>query len=200
MIIGLLQPTEGQLSVLGETSHAPMAARLARVGYVAQDHPLYRDFSIADTFIPWLAIRLVVEFLLRPHFEAPLTFRQVCPQNGGCFGGIGRGALPPVTGHIGDWVLGFGGGLPANQPAIPTCTSRPTGSGPSSSSRPAYSCCSRRPRSAPRSGCCTAAPPDRPISRTAPVNSARRVTAVIGGRSQLIAQNQISNTLPHGFI
>jgi ABC-type multidrug transport system ATPase subunit len=29
MIIGLLQPSEGQLSVFGETSHAPMAARLA---------------------------------------------------------------------------------------------------------------------------------------------------------------------------
>ena len=27
-----------------------MAARLARVGYVAQDHPLYRDFSVADMF------------------------------------------------------------------------------------------------------------------------------------------------------
>jgi ABC-2 type transport system ATP-binding protein len=50
MIIGLLQPTEGQVSVFGETSHSPMAARLARVGYVAQDHPLYRDFSVADMF------------------------------------------------------------------------------------------------------------------------------------------------------
>ena len=50
MIIGLLQPTEGQLAVFGETSHAPMAARLARVGYVAQDHPLYRDFTVADMF------------------------------------------------------------------------------------------------------------------------------------------------------
>jgi ABC-2 type transport system ATP-binding protein len=50
MIIGLLEPTEGELSVFGETSHSPMAARLARVGYVAQDHPLYRDFSIADMF------------------------------------------------------------------------------------------------------------------------------------------------------
>ncbi|MGH3166526.1 MAG: ABC transporter ATP-binding protein, partial [Trebonia sp.] len=48
MIIGLLQPSEGQLSVFGETSHAHMAARLARVSYVAQDHPLYRDFSVAD--------------------------------------------------------------------------------------------------------------------------------------------------------
>jgi ABC-2 type transport system ATP-binding protein len=50
MVIGLLQPTEGQVSVFGETAHLPMAARLARVGYVAQDHPLYRDFSVADMF------------------------------------------------------------------------------------------------------------------------------------------------------
>ncbi len=50
MIIGLLAPTEGEVSVFGETSHAPMAARLARVGYIAQDHPLYRDFSVADMF------------------------------------------------------------------------------------------------------------------------------------------------------
>ena len=50
MIIGLLQPTEGQVSVFGGTSHSHVAARLARVGYVAQDHPLYRDFSVADMF------------------------------------------------------------------------------------------------------------------------------------------------------
>ncbi len=50
MIIGLLEPTEGQVSVFGVTSRAHVAARLARVGYVAQDHPLYRDFSVADMF------------------------------------------------------------------------------------------------------------------------------------------------------
>ena len=48
MVIGLLEPTEGQVSVFGESSHGDAAARLARVGYVAQDHPLYRDFSVAD--------------------------------------------------------------------------------------------------------------------------------------------------------
>jgi ABC-2 type transport system ATP-binding protein len=50
MIIGLLEPTEGRVSVFGETSHADTAETLARVGYVAQDHPLYRDFTVADTF------------------------------------------------------------------------------------------------------------------------------------------------------
>jgi ABC-2 type transport system ATP-binding protein len=48
MIIGLLQPTEGQVSVFGQASRAYEAATLARVAYVAQDHPLYRDFSVAD--------------------------------------------------------------------------------------------------------------------------------------------------------
>jgi ABC-2 type transport system ATP-binding protein len=50
MIIGLLEPTEGQVSVFGETSRAGTPEALARVGYVAQDHPLYRDFSVADMF------------------------------------------------------------------------------------------------------------------------------------------------------
>ena len=50
MIIGLLEPTEGQVSVFGETSRAETAQALARVGYVAQDHPLYRDFTVADMF------------------------------------------------------------------------------------------------------------------------------------------------------
>jgi ABC-2 type transport system ATP-binding protein len=50
MIIGLLEPTEGQVSVFGQTSRAGTTQTLARVGYVAQDHPLYRDFTVADMF------------------------------------------------------------------------------------------------------------------------------------------------------
>src|SRR6202453_5138600 len=50
MITGLLEPTEGEVSVFGETSHAGTARTLARVVYVAQGHPLYRDFTIADMF------------------------------------------------------------------------------------------------------------------------------------------------------
>jgi ABC-2 type transport system ATP-binding protein len=48
MIIGLLEPTEGQVSVFGQVSRAGTAQSLAQVGYVAQDHPLYRDFTVAD--------------------------------------------------------------------------------------------------------------------------------------------------------
>jgi ABC-2 type transport system ATP-binding protein len=50
MIAGLLEPTEGEVSVFGQTSRARTAETLARVGYVAKDHPLYRDFSVADLF------------------------------------------------------------------------------------------------------------------------------------------------------
>jgi ABC-2 type transport system ATP-binding protein len=50
MIIGLRKPTEGQVSVFGEASRADSPETLARVGYVAQEHPLYRDFSVADMF------------------------------------------------------------------------------------------------------------------------------------------------------
>ncbi len=50
MIIGLLEPTEGQVAVFGQASRANTAESLARVGYVAQDHPLYRDFTVADMF------------------------------------------------------------------------------------------------------------------------------------------------------
>ena len=62
--------------------------------------------AMIAAFIPWLAIRLVVEYVLRPHFQAPLTFRQICPSSGTCSGGTGLAFIPPVTGHIGDWVLG----------------------------------------------------------------------------------------------
>jgi ABC-2 type transport system ATP-binding protein len=49
-IVGLLKPTEGQALVFGQASRAHHTATLARVAYVAQDHPLYRDFSVADLF------------------------------------------------------------------------------------------------------------------------------------------------------
>ena len=50
MIIGLRTPTEGQIEVFGHTAHANTAESLARVGYVAQNHPLYPDFTVADMF------------------------------------------------------------------------------------------------------------------------------------------------------
>ena len=48
LAVGLLRPSEGEARVFG---HAPLSeplATLPRVGFVAQDHPLYRGFSVAD--------------------------------------------------------------------------------------------------------------------------------------------------------
>jgi ABC-2 type transport system ATP-binding protein len=50
LTVGLLAPTEGHMAVFGETSRAHTTATLARVSYLAQDHPLYRGFSVADMF------------------------------------------------------------------------------------------------------------------------------------------------------
>ena len=47
MACGLITPTSGRLSVLGSRP-ASNAAHLARVGYVAQDTPVYASFSVAD--------------------------------------------------------------------------------------------------------------------------------------------------------
>jgi len=59
--------------------------------------------AIVAALITWLAVRLAVEYLLRPHFQAPLTLRQSCVH--GCSLGVGVTSAPPETGHIGDWVL-----------------------------------------------------------------------------------------------
>ncbi len=46
---GLLRPTEGQIVVCGRSPGAEPEAVLPRVGFVAQDHPLYRGFTVAET-------------------------------------------------------------------------------------------------------------------------------------------------------
>jgi ABC-2 type transport system ATP-binding protein len=48
LTVGLLAPTEGQVAVCGEPSQANTAGTLARVSYLAQDHPLYRWFTVAE--------------------------------------------------------------------------------------------------------------------------------------------------------
>jgi ABC-type transport system involved in multi-copper enzyme maturation permease subunit len=62
--------------------------------------------AMIAAFLPWLAIRLVVEFVFRPHFMTPLTMASAhvrCGPPNGC--GWGISSAPQITGHIGDWVL-----------------------------------------------------------------------------------------------
>ncbi len=70
--------------------------------------------AMIAAFIGWLAIRLVVEFVFRPHFMAPLTAPVSC---GTAPCGYGISSVPQATGHIGDWVLGMNRGGWVYQPA-----------------------------------------------------------------------------------
>lgn len=45
---GLLEPTEGDVRVLGSSMRGQPAKTLARLGFVAQDAPLYGSFTVAD--------------------------------------------------------------------------------------------------------------------------------------------------------
>lgn len=48
LVIGLLKPTLGTVSLFGKPIQMSSPAGLAQVGFVAQDHPLYRRFSVTD--------------------------------------------------------------------------------------------------------------------------------------------------------
>jgi len=50
LLIGLGSPSEGAVEVLGLSPRRDAHDLLPRLGFVAQDHPLYRSLSIADTF------------------------------------------------------------------------------------------------------------------------------------------------------
>jgi ABC-type transport system involved in multi-copper enzyme maturation permease subunit len=64
--------------------------------------------AMLAALVPWVAIRLVVEFVLRPHFMAPLAFSQKCPCSSS---GPGNAIVnvPPATGHIGNLIVSTGG-------------------------------------------------------------------------------------------
>jgi ABC-2 type transport system ATP-binding protein len=48
LAVGLTEPSSGTLSVLGRSPRDDAAHVLPRVGFVAQDHPLYRGFTLAE--------------------------------------------------------------------------------------------------------------------------------------------------------
>ncbi len=69
--------------------------------------------AMVAAFVPWLAIRLVVEFVFRDHFMTPLTTTVNCTH--GC--GYGVGFVPQATGRISDLVLSINGNVVTYQPA-----------------------------------------------------------------------------------
>jgi ABC-2 type transport system ATP-binding protein len=49
MVIGLLEPTSGVVEVFGRSPRRHAKEVLPRLGFVAQDHPLHRNLTIAET-------------------------------------------------------------------------------------------------------------------------------------------------------
>jgi ABC-2 type transport system ATP-binding protein len=48
LAVGLSAPSTGDVRVFGQSPRAEAASVLPRLGFVAQDHPLYRRFAVAD--------------------------------------------------------------------------------------------------------------------------------------------------------
>jgi ABC-2 type transport system ATP-binding protein len=51
LIMGLLKPSKGSLHVLGYEPVRNTKQLLSQVGFVAQDHPLYKSFTVQDTLM-----------------------------------------------------------------------------------------------------------------------------------------------------
>ncbi|MFL5758724.1 MAG: ABC transporter ATP-binding protein [Thermomicrobiales bacterium] len=48
MAVGLSQPSAGEISIFGDSPERDIKAVLSHIGFVAQDHPLYKRFTVAD--------------------------------------------------------------------------------------------------------------------------------------------------------
>ncbi|MBV9100687.1 MAG: ATP-binding cassette domain-containing protein [Candidatus Dormibacteraeota bacterium] len=46
--VGILEPTEGEIRLLGTPMRGQTPSLLSRIGFVAQDAPLYRNFTVLD--------------------------------------------------------------------------------------------------------------------------------------------------------
>ena len=62
LVIGLARATAGSVEVLGHSPRTEAKSILPRLGFVAQDHPLYRSLTVAETLrlgreLPGLARR-----------------------------------------------------------------------------------------------------------------------------------------------
>jgi ABC-2 type transport system ATP-binding protein len=69
LVIGLMRQTTGSVEVLGHSPYAKAAELLPRLGFVAQDHPLYRNLTVAET--------LELGRRLNPGWDAPYARERV---------------------------------------------------------------------------------------------------------------------------
>lgn len=63
--VGLLEPTAGSVQIFGCSPLKQTTETLPRLGFVAQDHPLYKDFTVADL--------LTLGRKLNPRWDDPLA-------------------------------------------------------------------------------------------------------------------------------
>ncbi|MDP9252599.1 MAG: ATP-binding cassette domain-containing protein, partial [Chloroflexota bacterium] len=49
LAVGLLRPTAGSIAVFGHDSTRDVLKILPRIGFVAQDRPLYKDLTVAES-------------------------------------------------------------------------------------------------------------------------------------------------------
>ena len=75
--------------------------------------------AMVAAFIPWLAIRLVIEFVFRKNFLTPVTGHVAanCAYGNAIGCGSGLGFVPGAAGRIGDLTLSINGNLATYQPA-----------------------------------------------------------------------------------
>ena len=66
---GLAAPTTGDVEVFGHSPRCDAKAVLPRIGFLAQDHPLYRGFTIAET--------LTLGRRLNPTWDGKLAARRI---------------------------------------------------------------------------------------------------------------------------
>jgi ABC-2 type transport system ATP-binding protein len=77
--VGLLTPTVGSVEVFGESPATNTVRALSRIGFLAQDHPLYPQFTVADLLrFGWSCnVRFDHELAVRrlTHLGIPLNAR-----------------------------------------------------------------------------------------------------------------------------
>ena len=69
LCVGLLAPSAGSAQVFGHAPDREPKAVLPRIGFVAQDHPLYKGFTVADM--------LTMGRKLNPHWDNTLATRRL---------------------------------------------------------------------------------------------------------------------------
>ncbi|HEX6799673.1 MAG TPA: ATP-binding cassette domain-containing protein, partial [Ktedonobacterales bacterium] len=69
LAVGLLAPSTGGVRIFGDAPRERPRAVLPRIGFVAQDHPLYRGFTVEDL--------LTLGRKLNPRWENDLALRRL---------------------------------------------------------------------------------------------------------------------------